>query len=132
MLDHFGSGINCDQNCKWGIEWDTCAPEPLGRKKVTAQAPDWMLCLLGARIAAISSVSPAKNGQTAASNSNLRWLCVPDLSLPFDKFLSLGGRSEEISQICIVWGKAVAVPRYFYPRFVYANLRFSAIEFARW
>ena len=26
MLDHFGSGISCDQTCKWGIEWDTCAP----------------------------------------------------------------------------------------------------------
>jgi tripartite-type tricarboxylate transporter receptor subunit TctC len=26
MLDHFGSGINCDQTCKWAIEWDTCAP----------------------------------------------------------------------------------------------------------
>ena len=25
---------------------------------------------------------------------------------------SLGGRSEEISQVCVVWGKAVAVSRY--------------------
>jgi hypothetical protein len=25
MLDHFGPGISCDQTCKWGIEWDTCA-----------------------------------------------------------------------------------------------------------
>ena len=25
ILDHFGSGISCDQTCKWGIEWDTCA-----------------------------------------------------------------------------------------------------------
>ena len=33
-------------------------------------------------------------------------------TLPFDKLLSLGGRSEEISQICVVWGKAVAVSRY--------------------
>jgi hypothetical protein len=32
-------------------------------------------------------------------------------TLPFDKLLSLGGRSEEISQICVVWGKAVAVSR---------------------
>ena len=24
----------------------------------------------------------------------------------------LGGRSEEISQVCVVWGKAVAVSRY--------------------
>jgi Uncharacterized protein conserved in bacteria (DUF2130) len=32
--------------------------------------------------------------------------------LAFDKYLSLGGRSEEISQICVVWGKAVAVSRY--------------------
>lgn len=36
----------------------------------------------------------------------------PCLHLPFDKFLRLGGRSEEISQIWIVWGKAVAVSRY--------------------
>jgi hypothetical protein len=35
--------------------------------------------------------------QAAASNSNLRWLHVPDLTLLLDKFLSLGGRSEEIS-----------------------------------
>ena len=33
-------------------------------------------------------------------------------TLPFDKLLSLGGRSEKISQICVVWGKAVAVSRY--------------------
>ncbi len=26
MLDHFGSKICRDQTCKWGIEWDTCAP----------------------------------------------------------------------------------------------------------
>src|ERR1700730_3962718 len=26
MFDHFGSGISHDQTCKWGIEWDTCAP----------------------------------------------------------------------------------------------------------
>jgi hypothetical protein len=26
-----------------------------------------------------------------------------------------GGRSEEISQICVVWGKAVAVSRYHIP-----------------
>src|SRR5882757_3719622 len=26
MLDYFGPGINCDQTCKWVIEWDTCAP----------------------------------------------------------------------------------------------------------
>ena len=32
-------------------------------------------------------------------------------TLPFDKLLSLGGRSEEISQICVVWGKAVALCR---------------------
>ena len=32
--------------------------------------------------------------------------------IPPDKFLSLGGRSEEISQIWVVWGKAVAVSRY--------------------
>ena len=25
VLDHFGSGISCDQTCKWGIEWDACA-----------------------------------------------------------------------------------------------------------
>jgi len=31
MLDHFGSGISCDQTCKWGIEWDTCAPGLLRR-----------------------------------------------------------------------------------------------------
>jgi hypothetical protein len=37
---------------------------------------------------------------------------IPDLHLPFDQFLSLGGRSEEISQICVVWGKTVAVSRY--------------------
>lgn len=35
MLDHFGSGISRDQTCKWGIEWDTCAPESLDRKKAT-------------------------------------------------------------------------------------------------
>jgi hypothetical protein len=37
---------------------------------------------------------------------------VPALNLPFDKSPSLGGRSEEISQICVVWGKAVALSRY--------------------
>jgi len=26
MLDHIVSGINCDQTCKWDIEWDICAP----------------------------------------------------------------------------------------------------------
>jgi hypothetical protein len=26
MLDHFVSGISCDQTCKWGIEWDSYAP----------------------------------------------------------------------------------------------------------
>src|SRR6266436_10015246 len=26
MLDHFGSGINNNQKCKYGIEWDLCAP----------------------------------------------------------------------------------------------------------
>jgi hypothetical protein len=36
---------------------------------------------------------------------------VPDLSLPFDNSEALGGRSEEISQICVVWGKAVALSR---------------------
>jgi hypothetical protein len=25
MLDHFVSGISCDQTYNWGIEWDTCA-----------------------------------------------------------------------------------------------------------
>jgi hypothetical protein len=25
MLDHFDCGINRDQTCKWGIEWDLCA-----------------------------------------------------------------------------------------------------------
>lgn len=25
MLDHFGSGISCDQTCKWDIEWDILA-----------------------------------------------------------------------------------------------------------
>jgi hypothetical protein len=40
MLDHFGSGISSNRNCKLGIEWDLCAPELLGRKKATAQAPD--------------------------------------------------------------------------------------------
>ena len=33
------------------------------------------------------------------------------LNPPFDKFLTLGGRSEEISQICVVRGKAVAASR---------------------
>jgi hypothetical protein len=32
-------------------------------------------------------------------------------TLPFNKFLRLGGGTEEISQICVVWGKAVAVSR---------------------
>jgi hypothetical protein len=31
--------------------------------------------------------------------------------IPPDKFLSLGGRSEEISQIWVVWGKAIALSR---------------------
>jgi hypothetical protein len=35
---------------------------------------------------------------------------------PADKFLkTLSGRSEKISQICVVWGKAVALPRYHTP-----------------
>src|SRR6266702_76612 len=46
-----------------------------------------------------------------------RWLRVRDLNLPFDKFLSLGGRSEEISQICVVWGKTVAVSGLSLPNF---------------
>jgi hypothetical protein len=46
------------------------------------------------------------------SECRYRWLRFPDLNLPFGKFLSLGGRSEEISQVCVVWGKAVAVSRY--------------------
>jgi len=27
MLDHFGSGIDSNQSCKWGVEWDFCAPQ---------------------------------------------------------------------------------------------------------
>jgi hypothetical protein len=34
------------------------------------------------------------------------------LNSPFDKFPSLGERSQEISQIGVVWGKAVAASRY--------------------
>jgi hypothetical protein len=34
------------------------------------------------------------------------------LNLPFDKFPSLGGRLEELSQIYVVWEKAVAPCRY--------------------
>jgi hypothetical protein len=26
MLDHSASEISRDRTCKWGIEWDTCAP----------------------------------------------------------------------------------------------------------
>src|SRR5712664_3712141 len=26
MLDHLSSGISSNQTCKWGIEWDLCAP----------------------------------------------------------------------------------------------------------
>jgi hypothetical protein len=52
----------------------------------------------------------------AQSEADRRSPEVPDLNLPFDKFLSLGGRSEEISQICVVWGKAVAVSRYHHYR----------------
>jgi hypothetical protein len=51
----------------------------------------------------------SQGSQATDSKSNLSWLQVPDLNLPFDKLLRLGGRSEEISQICVVWGKAVAV-----------------------
>src|SRR5205823_8401193 len=36
-----------------------------------------------------------------------RWLRAPRLVSE-----TLGGRSEEISQICVMWGKAVAVFRY--------------------
>jgi hypothetical protein len=38
-------------------------------------------------------------------------------TLPFERFLSLGGgsESEEISEIRVVWGKAVAVSRYQFP-----------------
>ena len=46
------------------------------------------------------------------SEYRYRWLRLPDLNRPFDGFLSLGGRSEEISQIRVVWGKAVALSRY--------------------
>jgi hypothetical protein len=31
MLDHLNCGINSDQACKWGIEWDTCGPGLLCR-----------------------------------------------------------------------------------------------------
>ncbi len=51
-------------------------------------------------------------GIAHSTNRKNRVLRVLDLNLPFDKFLSLGGRSEEISQICVVWGKAVALSRY--------------------
>jgi hypothetical protein len=43
------------------------------------------------------------------SECRYRWLRVRNLNLTFDKFLSLGGRSEEISQIWVVCGKAVAL-----------------------
>ena len=40
------------------------------------------------------------------------------VTLLFDKFPSLGGRSEAISQICVVWGKAIAVSHYqLFPHF---------------
>jgi hypothetical protein len=38
-------------------------------------------------------------------------VACPRFEPVFDKFLSLGGRLEKISQICVVWGKAVAVSR---------------------
>ncbi len=45
-------------------------------------------------------------------NATAPHLDSTDLKLPFDKCLTLGRRSEEISQVCVVWGKAVAVSRY--------------------
>jgi hypothetical protein len=32
MLDHFGPEISREQTCKWGIEWDTCAPQSRNSK----------------------------------------------------------------------------------------------------
>ena len=46
------------------------------------------------------------------SECRYRWLRVPDLNPPFDKFANLGGRSQKIPQICVMRGKAVGVSRY--------------------
>jgi hypothetical protein len=48
-----------------------------------------------------------------------------DLKIAFEKFRSLGGRSEEISQICVVWGKAVAVSRLEPPTVLFNPITFS-------
>lgn len=61
MLDHFRSVISCDQTCRWGIEWDTCAPELLCcgfRTKLSAFGDDFLhICLL-ARMTHSGSFSP--------------------------------------------------------------------------
>ena len=44
----------------------------------------------------------------------------------------LGGRSEEVSQICVMWGKAVAVSRYQTSAILLTFLRSSVIPGAQW
>jgi hypothetical protein len=56
--------------------------------------------------------------------------CAPPLSSA--AFPSLGGRSEEISQVRVAWGKAVAVSRYQNSTIFIALLRSSTIPCARW
>jgi hypothetical protein len=47
----------------------------------------------------------------AAPKSNLRWLRVPDLNLPFDKFLSLGGTiGGNIADLCRVGKSGSCLP----------------------